>query len=375
MNTIQDKHIVMLNKSYPPKMGGIERHVRDISETLSQRGWKVTALVCADHQEASDEFIHGVRVIRIPRWGTVLSQPLTWNFANTLLSLKADIVHCHVPFPLAWLAVQNLPTHIPVICTWHSDIVRQRFLMPLLSGWEQAFLKRCQTVIATSPEYLQSSIPLRHHHEKCRVIPLTLPDETHTNDTLIESVIEAYSQRFRSKRILYVGRLVGYKGVKYLIQAMQNVDADLILAGDGPLEHALKQLANQLHLKDKIHFLGFIDESEKQALYRMADVFVLPSIQRSEAFGYVLLEAMSQGTPVITTDMPTGVRWVNQHEETGLVVPPKNSAALADAVNQIIHQPTVRERYSKNALARIKCGFQFNEWLSKLEQLYTASLT
>lgn len=365
----------MLNKSYPPKMGGIERHVWDISEALTARGWQVTALVCADDRNAADEIINGVRVIRIPRWGTVLSQPLTWNYTKTLLSLNPDIVHCHVPFPLAWLAVQKLPQHVPVICTWHSDIVRQRILMPLLNGWEQSFLTRCNRIIVTSPEYLQSSVPLQNHHTKCEIIPLTLPNNTGLSDELIQASAKKYLQQFTKKRVLYVGRLVGYKGLQYLIHAMKDVDADLILAGDGLLESQLRMLTNEFQLTTKIHFLGFVDEAEKQALYRIADVLVLPSIQRSEAFGYVLLEAMSQGCPVISTNISTGVRWVNQHEKTGLVVPPQDSASLVAAINKIINNSVLRNQFAENAKKRIENEFQFDLCLSKFEAIYEDSLT
>lgn len=356
-------------------MGGIEKHVCDISEALVEQGWKVTALVCADDHSFADEMNHGVRVIRMPRLMTILSQPITWGYIRTLLQLDADIVHCHVPFPLGWLAIRRLPKHIPVVCTWHSDIVRQQFLMPLLSGLEQQFLNRCSKVVVTSPEYLQSSIPLKKHQQKCEVIPLTLPQKQEWDEGHIQRLTSQLKQNYPHKNVLYVGRLVHYKGLPYLIKAMNSVDADLLIAGDGPLESSLKAQTQNLGLDHKIHFLGFVDEMTKQALYRLADVFVLPSIQRSEAFGYVLLEAMSQGCPVISTGMPTGVRWVNQHEETGLVVTPQNESTLSNAINQILRNDSQREQFSKNAIQRISNEFQFADWFDKLERIYCGLLT
>lgn len=356
-------------------MGGIEKHVCDISEALVEQGWKVTALVCADDHSFADEMNHGVRVIRMPRLMTILSQPITWGYVRTLLQLDADLVHCHVPFPLGWLAVRRLPKHIPVVCTWHSDIVRQRFLMPFLHRLEQQFLRRCNKIVVTSPEYLQSSNPLNNHQERCEVIPLTLPPNQTISETEIQTKLKKLQILFPQKTVLYVGRLVGYKGLLYLVQAMRNVDAQLIIAGDGPLRTKLTTLVEIAGLQHKIHFLGFIDEPTKLALYRLANVFVLPSIQRSEAFGYVLLEAMSQGCPVISTDMPTGVRWVNQHEQTGLVVPPKDANSLAEAINRMLHNDSLREQCSKNAMQRAQNDFQFDDWLEKLESIYCGLLT
>ncbi len=351
-------------------MGGIERHVRDISEALVQKGYTVTALVCADDGKFVDEIIKDVRVLRIPRWGTVLSQPLTWGYIKTLKTLQPDVVHCHVPFPMAWLAVRYLPKNMPVVCTWHSDIVRQRFLMPLLSLFEQAFLRRCGRVIVTSPEYLESSQPLQEHRDKCSVIPLTLPPDDVIDEQSITTQLKVFQQQFQRNTVLYMGRLVGYKGLPYLIEAMKHVDGDLILAGTGNIEKQLLRQVIQHNVADRVYFLGYVSEVEKQALYRLADVLVLPSIQRSEAFGYVLLEAMSQGCPVITTDLPTGVRWVNQHEKTGLVVPPKDAAALGNAIGKFLQNSRLRDQYGKQAKRRVDRDFRFEDKLQALVDVY-----
>lgn len=374
MNREQQRHIVMLNKSYPPWLGGVEKHVGDISEALAQHGWQVTVLVCSDTSKHIDEVINGVRVIRIPRLGTLLSQPITWGYIKTLLSIQPDIVHCHVPFPLAWLAVNKLPNHVPVICTWHSDIIRQRFLMPILSFIEQRFLQRCDHIIVTSPEYLNSSVPLRDYHHKCKVIPLSLPLSQNIDLDEVNLIKIKYRKKISNKIVLSIGRLVGYKGLRVLIDAMKNNDADLIIAGDGNLKSSLRNQARKIGLKNRVHFIGSVTESEKHALLCLADVFVLPSYQRNEAFGYVLLEAMSNGCPVISTNIPTGVRWVNQHNYTGLVVEPNNSEAMAIAINEIIDHPIKKQEFSINAKKRIQSEFQFDDCITKLEDIYHCSL-
>jgi len=168
-------HIVMVNKAYPPWLGGIERHVADISVALSKRGWRVTALVCNDSRVETHEQLDAVKVIRVGQWGRIFSQPVVMNYLKRLRELQPDVVHVHVPFPLGWFVGRAVSDTTPIVCTWHSDIVRQWFLMPFLSAWQQRFLHRCDRIIPTSEPLMHSSSPLCRHHSKCQVIPLAIP--------------------------------------------------------------------------------------------------------------------------------------------------------------------------------------------------------
>ncbi|MDP8242913.1 MAG: glycosyltransferase [Candidatus Hinthialibacter antarcticus] len=366
-------HIVMLHKAYPPWVGGVERHIRDVSEALVERGWRVTALVCNDARFETREWRGGVRVIRVPRWGSVLSQPLTTRYAHWLKRLKPDIVHAHTPFPLAWLMVRRVPKSTPVICTWHSDIVRQKAIMPLLRPFELGFLKRCNQIVATSPRLIEFSRALRPVKDRCVSIPLSLPPCGHNK--LSNAIAFSETQPEHAKpTLLFVGRLVGYKGLKYLIQAMKSLDAHLLIAGDGPLRGVLQTQVERAGLADRISFLGYVDDETKRSLYRAADVFVLPSVSANEAFGYVLLEAMSEGLPVVTCDLPTGVSYVNQHQQTGLIVPPKNADALREAIQLLISDISLRREYGAAARRRVESEFDFNRTLDSLEAVYRQSL-
>ena len=124
--------------------------------------------------------------------------------------------------------------------------------------------------------------------------------------------------------VLFVGRLVPYKGVDVLLEALKGVDAAALIVGDGPLRAALEAQARALGVAEPVRFLGSVADEELAALYRACDVFVLPSVTRQEAFGVVQLEAMAAGKPVVSTDLGTGVGWVNRHGETGFVVPPRD---------------------------------------------------
>jgi glycosyltransferase involved in cell wall biosynthesis len=157
--------------------------------------------------------------------------------------------------------------------------------------------------------------------------------------------------------VLFTGRMVPYKGIDVLLRALAQVDATAILAGDGPQRPDYELLARELGLAGRVTFAGHVSRSELRALYRAADVFVLPSVSPQEAFGFVQLEAMASGTPVISTRLPTGVPWVNQHEVTGLTVPAGDVRALAGAIDQLLGNPRVRESMAAAAQARVAAEF------------------
>ncbi|MBD3267238.1 glycosyltransferase [bacterium] len=364
----ESNHIVMLNKAYPPWVGGIERHVRDISEALVERGWPVSVLVCNESNYNKTEILNGVNVVRVPRLATCLSQPIVRGFFPKLRELKPALVHVHVPFPLGWFAPRFIPRDVPLVCSWHSDIIRQRFLHWVYGPFEQRFLDRCNRILPTSLPLMEHSSALSAYKDKCRVLPLAVHEESFPAETM-EPVTQRYEQGYSRPIVLFVGRLVGYKGLEYLVRAMESIEANLLIAGFGPQRSALEKMAERL-APNRVHFLGHVSEEEKTALYRLADVFVLPSVERSEAFGYVLLEAMQQGCPVITTDLPTGVKYVNQHGQTGLVVPPRDVKALAEAIQTLLSNKETRQHFAKAAQDRVKQEFEFQSIIERLETEY-----
>lgn len=374
MTEASHPHIVMVNKAYPPWIGGIERHVRDMSEALVERGWRVSALVCNPGWYETREVVNGVRVLRAPQWGRILSQPIVTRFFHRLHELRPELLHVHVPFPLGWWTAWAVPETVPVVCTWHNDIVRQWWLRPLFMRFEQRFLRRCAAVIVTSETVLRHSRALRRHREKCRVIPLAVSPDPLLNETRVQALAEQIRSAAGQPIILFVGRLVGYKGLRFLIEAMQSIPAALWIAGEGPLREKLQRQAERIRPEGGVRFWGTVSEEEKAALYQAATVLVLPSISRNEAFGYVLLEAMERGCPVITTDLPTGVRHVNKEGVSGLVVPPRDPRALSEAICRILREEGLREKLSAGARRRAWECFNFDETVRDLEEVYRGVL-
>jgi rhamnosyl/mannosyltransferase len=164
-------------------------------------------------------------------------------------------------------------------------------------------------------------------------------------------------ETFGSPVILFVGRLVYYKGLEYLLKAMRKIEAHLLVIGDGPLKKRLKKIACHLGVSQKISWLGEIDNERLAPYYYTSDVFILPSAIKAESFGLVQLEAFACGKPVISANLPTGVPYVNLHGKTGLVVVPKDSEAIARALNILLASEKLRKHYGQNGRERLEREF------------------
>jgi glycosyltransferase involved in cell wall biosynthesis len=170
--------------------------------------------------------------------------------------------------------------------------------------------------------------------------------------------------------VVSVGRLVYYKGLEYLIRAMADVRGKLVIVGDGPLRGKLERLTAQLGLAEKVIFAGVIDNADLLSYYHAAALFVLASVARSEAFGLVQIEAMAAGLPVVNTSLDSGVPFVSVHEETGLTVPPAEPQALASAINRLLDDSNLRQRFSRAAVLRARREFGLDTMLERTLYLY-----
>jgi rhamnosyl/mannosyltransferase len=376
--------ILHIYKDYYPVLGGMENYIRLLAEDQVKRGHEVEVLVTSLTRRTEITKMAGVKVTKTSRWFNVSSAPLSPRLAVELLRClysknPPDLIHLHAPYPvgeIAWLLGKFLPRfgkpHPKTIVTYQSDIIKQRRLLLFYAPILRLLLRKVTKIIATSDNYINSSPFLTQVAAKCVVIPLGVEVErfSHFDPTKVAQI----KARYPEKRVLFVGRLRYYKSLNYLIDAMRQVDAGtkLLIIGIGQMEQALKQQTHDLGLNDKVHFLGEISDDDLPSYYAAADLFVLPSAERSEAFGAVLLEGMSAGLPVISTEIGTGTSWVNQHNQTGLVVPPRDPAALAKAINTILANPELQTRLGQNARIRALTHFKDNRVLDQINQLYLA---
>src|SRR5262249_13039827 len=160
---------------------------------------------------------------------------------------------------------------------------------------------------------------LRRYAAKCEVVPLGIDASRFAQAD--ERQVAALRERYGAPLLLFVGRLRYYKGLHVLLEALPSVRANLLIAGDGPEREHLEAL---LGVAGRVHFLGDTPDEDLPALYRAAEVFVLPSHLRAEAVGLVQLEALASGVPCVCAELGTGTSYANRHGETGLVVPPGN---------------------------------------------------
>lgn len=370
--------ILHVNKLYAPWIGGIEAVVQELAEGLVQLpDVHCEVLVCQERGRAESSDLNGVHVTRVASSGMMLSMPLAPGFSTELQAMASnfDIVHVHTPFPLLMFPDWNelKAKGIRLVVHHHSDIVRplQRAILSPFKGLERRFLNAADKIIVTSEGLLKHSLTLTDYQSKCRVIPLSIDLSKVRNISAAErrSIRNRLNLGEADHVVLFVGRLAYYKGVQYLIDAVRDLDIKVLIAGDGPLRSELVQQIEKENLTDKINVLGKVTDDELASLYSSSDLFVLPSVAPSEAFGLVQLEAMSYGLPVINTELRSGVPSVSRHNETGLTVPPADSRALHDAIALIFADKELRARFSKAALERV-CSFSRPVVLETVRSLY-----
>ncbi len=356
---------------YPPVKGGIEGHINVLANGLKEHGIDVEVLVSNTSVRLEREVIDGILITKVPQLGRFASASLnmTFSFWIKKLGKRADILHFHFPNPTAEISYLISGLKKPVIVTYHSDIIRQARLLKLYTPFLRKFLDQAYTIVVTSPNYLNFSPFLGNYRSKCRLVPFGIDLSVFSPKKLSGEISEIRVQH-GSPLLLFIGRFRYYKGLHVLINAMLHIDAKLLLIGGGPLEHPLKEKVARNHLGEKVVFLGELSDPEKIAYLHASNVFVLPSVFRSEAFGIVQLEAMASSKPVVCTELGTGTSFVNLHQQTGLVVPPDNPDALADAINHLLENPDLRKAYGKAGFQRVQEFFSKDKMIADIISLY-----
>ena len=383
--------VVQVNKYFwPPHLGGIEHSLLLLSRALAAReGFSCTAVVANEGRETVREDVEGVDVLRVSRLFAAASTPVAPGFRGALrrevlgksrpdapasAAGPADVVHLHSPYPWGELSWRYSGLAAPSVLTYHSDIVRQKVLGSLYAPFLRSALAKVDRIIVGSPQMIDSSPFLAPVAEKCRVVPFAIDVPRYLGDDATLGRAVELRRGHERPIVLFVGRLVYYKGADVLVEAMRDVDADLVVIGRGPLEADLRAVAETGGFADRITFLAPVDEPELVAWYHAADVFVLPSVAVSEAYGLVQLEAHAAGTPVVSTDLPTGVPFVNPDGVTGLIVPPSDSAALAGALQKLTGDEQLRTRLGAQARERVLAEFTVDRMVDRIVDVYQEAI-
>lgn len=345
--------VLHLSKYYPPYFGGLEQVVFDLVEQSNAQGVQTDVLCSLSKGEESKNFAY--QVFREKSLLELARTPLSLNLVLKLRKIckNYDVLHVHAPNPMAYLAVLLSGFKGKLVLHWHSDVIKQKNLLKLILPLQNWILRRAQAIIVTSPNYLADSEQLKGFENKCHVVPIGVSNGHLQGDP---SVVERLNQDYPQKRKVFaLGRLIYYKGFEYLIDAAEYLDDQtmILIGGIGPLRESLEERIASKKLSHKVKLVGKIPSAEIGSYYEWADLYCMSSIEKSEAYGVVQVEAMAKAKAVLSTNIVgSGVPWVNQHNYSGKVVPPKNAKALADAMIELCDSPEQLKQFGEQALLR-----------------------
>jgi len=365
--------ILQVGKTFP-LVGGVDKVIFELSNGISKNGVQCDVLCASVTKE--DCFIKINKFYTIYATGSLGKFAATWLSPRMIIKLRKiikeyDIVHIHHPDPMASLALFccNLK-HKKIVLHWHSDIVKQQYLLKFYRPLQDWLIKRADRIIATSSTYAYGSSYINKYIDKTIIIPIGVE----VNYSLSQDLKQQLNDKYLGKKIIYsLGRLCYYKGFEYLIDSAKYLDDSyvILIGGTGPLENKLSKQISKSNLGNKVKLLGKIAENEMGTYFSECTLFCLPSIEKSEAFGIVQIEAMSFSKPIIaTTIKDSGVSWVNKHGYSGLNVEPKNAKQLANAIKSMCDDDVVLKQCSLNARQRFEDEFTSNLMINRVLDLY-----
>ncbi len=373
--------VLHIGKYFAPDVGGIERFVEDLIAAQRRAGHASFALVHTDEKTGLSTDPDWLR--RVPVWLRVAFAPLAPAFLPALNRAiddwQPEYLHLHLPNLSAFAALlSRRARRLPWIIHWHADVVASkhslalRLLYPFYRPFEQALLERAALVICTSRAYLESSEPLALFREKCAVVPLGIDPAR----MIVPGAPPTDNWSPGRIRLLGLGRLTYYKGFDSLIRAVAMVpDAELRIVGEGDDRETLSALIRELNVADRVFLPGQLSDEQCAVLYGTADVFCLPSRERTEAFGVVLLEAMHHGLPLLVSAIPgSGVNAVVRNGVTGRLLPPDQPEDWRDAIVDFALNGEQRVRLGQAGRARVTRKYSIDAVEKQLMQTISSWL-
>ena len=355
--------VLHIGKYFPPHVGGMETYLHNLMHALATLNIIPCALVhqskisLTSVEESFPANGASLSILRAATWCRLLFTPISpgfpWLLHRLIKREQPDLLHLHLPNPSAfWALVLPSARRLPWVIHWQSDVLTQRsnwFLRltyRVYSPLESALLKKADKVVVSSAPYLATSQPLAKISEKCAVIPLGIGDrfgsQTHNDSTVLPaSACNPSATTAGHLKVLAIGRMTHYKGFDILLRAIAQTERiTLDLVGHGELTRSLERLTDSLNLSARVRFHGLLDDHAKDRLLSRCDCLCLPSTDRTESFGMVLLEAMSAGKACVVSDVEgSGMSWLVEDGETGLVTPANDVKGLTDALCQLRDDP------------------------------------
>ena len=359
--------ILQLGKFYPIR-GGVEKVMWDLTLGLDAAGIPCDMLCASLDSGQTIRFPGGGRVICVKAYRKIAATMISPAMVSWLRKHQGayDIIHIHHPDPMAAWALYRSGFKGRVVLHWHSDILSQKGFLKMYEPLQRWLIRRSDVIVGTTPVYLTDSPWLQDVQAKCTAVPIGVAPITY--DPEKAASIKA---RFPGKTLLLtIGRLVPYKGLSYLVDAMKLLPKDfhLVVGGDGPLKRTLQKQIAEAGLSDRITMLGYVPDDDLSVWYGACDLFVLPSTMKTEAFGIVQIEAMSCGKPVVATRIPgSGVSWVNKDGVSGINAEPCNPVSLARAITDVAED---RPRLSAGALKLFQERYTLDQMIYQIRTIY-----
>lgn len=351
----------------PDDFTGVPRVIHGLAEAHAAEGIDVRVFAPAREPSSSPRPVGRHYVVQVQRSAAIASTDFSLAaFRSYGEAVRgADILHYHFPWPVGDLLHFAHGRGKPALVTYHSDIVRQRLLRRAYAPLMHAFLSRVDRIVATSPNYAETSPVLARHRDKVSVIPIGIEDRAIPDGARVAALRARVGEGF----FLFVGALRYYKGLEFLLDAARLSGLPVVIAGNNA--HGELDVAA---LPPNVTYLGAVDDAEKEALLTLCRAFVLPSHLRSEAFGVALLESARAGRAMISCEIGTGTSYVNRDGETGRIVPPATPAALAAAMAELAADPGLAARMGEAARARYERNFTGGAMGAAYLDLYEAVL-
>lgn len=355
---LDNMKVLHIGKYYSPIEGGIEAINRTVVEALNGDKNQQRVISFNNKNKSIDEDVDNTSIVRSASLAVVASQPLSFRYLTEMRRainmFEPDIIHFHYPNPLGAIFLSfSIKKRNKLIVHWHSDIVAQKKILPLLRPIENWLLKRADVIVATSPSYAKTSKPLLNWPSKIKVIPCSINENNFILNNDDKRAIKEIKIQYGNKPIIFfVGRHVEYKGIEFLLKAEKEVQSDcvFIIAGNGPLTETLK---SKYH-SERIKWIGRISDDEMRRMMHAAKIFAFPSITKNEAFGIALAEAMYCHLPAITfTIEDSGVNWVCPNNECGIEIENGDYLKYAKAIDELIKDDEKRLLLAQNAHNRV----------------------
>ncbi|MBX4187722.1 MAG: glycosyltransferase [Candidatus Doudnabacteria bacterium] len=353
--------VLQVCKTFKEVEGGIERVVDALAFSYSKTNEiRSSVITTTIKQEQKEDLLYGEKVYFFPRNFTIASSPFSFSFFRNFKKIAKDydVIHYHFPWP--FMDITHLLTAVkkPTVISYQSDIVRQKFFKSLYSPIMHAFFKKADIITTSSQNLLDSSPALRNYKQKTIVIPIGLETEQYPEPS--QERMSFWTEKLLNLGIkneepfLFIGTLRYYKGLEYLIKAVDGTNLKLLIIGEGLNRGFFEQMSKGKN----VYFLGHVNEEDKVALIRLCRAVVSPAHLRSEAFCISLLEGLMYSKPLISTELRTGTSFVNYSGFTGLVVSPKDVMALRDAMQKLATDKDLYDRYKANTKTHYERHFR-----------------